>query len=536
MENYRQSYKGDDSSDDDDIVPAMFPPTYPALSRGGSRTRSRVKADAAQEITSTMVRLQDRNPQKEKVSGRIAGRDVEDMWSDLRAKREDIYSLRLEMTQQRESLRELRRRKDDADNKMLSMVRQVLPRLGDALRVSFAETEALRSEYATQENFYEAREVRLDELEVELVQSETQFFLGLSQRTGADTRRVFSAAKSDSGRAKVPLELMGISPDGPPEDIHPLYRQFQKAVGEFGLASESLHELLGARAEIDFKLTIDRHLEMERLDEEEREFLSEYEKEEKKRSTKLQKARGRVAYLRKACEDQGVMLRHLSFDMVYILRTHFPTEGDDGDDMGEDIVLGDNASPSTGLARPFLPRLMSQEAHLFGKFPVLPPEALEAAEGLPLDTPHRQMKVLRAQEEVELYHIFSSCPEHNVSAFVNRWLLHQLRISPHIGHLLYNLTMGEDDGMSNRELRQWQEYMLESWWGDDAPQAKEPEGSTRARHGGHNGSEEQEKNIASSAEDLAVEGHVDVKASFARFLGLGGYGQGVEIPVSSAVH
>lgn len=506
MESYRESHAGAGSSEEDETVSITFPHTYPARTRGESRTRAQTDADVTRVITTTMAELQGRTSQ-EAITGKIGDRNVRDVWGDLSKKRADIYGLRLGMTSDRKALRELRRRKNDADNKMLAMVRQVLPRIGSEYRRSFADAQALRDEYTTQENLYEAREVTLDDLEAELVLLETKFFAGLSQRAGADEKAEPAPNTPEpSDHDDVPLELRGVSADGPPEDIHPLYSRFQDAVGDFGLASESWHELLGARAEIDFKLTIDKHLEMERLDEEELEFVSEYPEEEARRAKVLREARGRVERLRERCVREGVMRRHLPFQMVYVLRKHFPTEEDDENDLGEDMELVDSGPSKlvrAGGARPFMWRLMSQEAHLLGDFPMLPAEALEAAHDLPADDPRKARMVRDAEEEVFLHEIFATCPSHDTSEFVNRWLLHQLRISPHMAHLWY-WGAGEEE----REApAAWMEFVLGEWWADDALPIRGPEGSTRGRDGeGEEGRKEGEEGEESSTGgDLAVE-------------------------------
>lgn len=474
MENYRQ-LRGDDYSSEEEEVPqrASLPPIYPARTREESRTRAATDADVAREITSTMARLQERNSQDEAISGKIGGRDVRDLWGELRRKREDIYAMRLEMTRDRKALRDLRHRKNDADNKMLSMIRRVLPKLGNENRRSFADAQALRTEYTTHENNYESRELALDSLEAELLLLETKFFTGLSHRAGADGDRQGSPRTPSPplDDADVPLELKGISPDGPQEVTHPLYKRFQDAVGDFNLASENWHDLLSARAGIDFKLTIDKHLGMERLEEEEIEFLDEFPEEETRRSEELQEARGTVERLRDVCVEQHVMRRHPPLHILYVLYKHFPmSEDEDENDLGEDIDLSDG--PPSQLvrekrARPFLWRLMSQEAHLFGKTPVLPPAALEAARKLPPDHAQREARIRDAEEEQFLHGIFSDCPAHNPAAFVNRWLFHQLRISPHMGHLLYNM----EDEDAELDILAWQEHVLGAWWDEDVPPA-----------------------------------------------------------------
>ena len=470
MENYRQS-RGDDYSSEEEGVPqrASLPLTYPARTREESRTRAATDADMAREITSTMARLQERNSQDEAVLGKIGGRDVRDLWGELRRKREDIYATRLEMTRDRKALRDLRHRKNDADNKMLSMIRRVLPKLGNEHRRSFADAQALRTEYTTQENNYESRELALDSLEAELLLLETKFFTGLSYRAGADKDTQWSprTPSPPPDDADIPLELKGISPDGPQEATHPLYKRFQDAVGNFNLASENWHDLLSARAGIDFKLTIDKHLGLERLEEEEIEFLDEFPQEEARRSEELQEARGRVERLRDVCVEQGVMRRHLPLHILYVLYKHFPmSEDEDETDLGEDIDLSDD-TPSQlvrkGRARPFLWRLMSQEAHLFGETPLLPPAALEAARKLPSDDAQREARIRDAEEEQFLHGIFNGCPAHNPAAFVNRWLFHQLRISPHMGHLLYNM----EDEDAELDILAWQEHVLSAWWDED---------------------------------------------------------------------
>ena len=509
MENYRESHKGDDLSDEEEAVSIVFPHKYPARTRGESKTRTRTDADVTREIASTMAKLQDRNA--DAVTGKIGDHYVRDLWGDLSKKRQDIYDLRLGMTSDRKALRELRRRKNDADNKMLSLIRQVLPRLGNDYRRSFADAQALRDEYTTQENHYEEREVVLDKLEGELELLETKFFAGLSQRAGADgdredTRNVNGGS---SQQDDMPIELRGISPDGPKEEMHPIYSQFQDAVGDFGLASESWHELLGARAEIDFKLTIDKHLEMERLDEEELEFLEEYPEEEARRSKELQEARERVERLRRLCEEHGVMRKHLPFQVFYVLRKHFPTAEDDESDLDDDVDLLENTHSrlvKPGRARPFLWRLMSQEAHLFGEEPVLPYKELDAAVEAAIPNPKR---IRDAEEEMFLWEIFSSCPAHDISEFISRWLLQQLRISPHMAHLWY---LSATDEEKSHPLA-WQEEVLREWWQDDSLPIKGPEGSTRARDGESESSGGSGQHLSSSGGDIEVEGSVSLEAA-----------------------
>jgi len=409
-----------------------------------------------------------------------AGREIQKLWTNLRQKRQNLYEVRQDMVKDRLALQELRRRRIEADNKMLTIIRQLLPRLRNNLEKSLLGAQALWSEYGTLELNYEAQELALDHLEQEVVGLEMQFFAVLSQQQGVSDDQgigTSSVQKNDKGAKEedVPFDLKGIARDKPLEDIHPLYEEFQSAIGDFGLAQESWHELQAARQAIESKINITQHLEVTGLDEEEVDFLDNFSEDERQRAEDLRECQARVYHLKALCKERGIKRKHFSFQMVYLLHKFFPGDRDNPE-LAEDMDLPDNPEDySHTIARPVFPRLLAQEPHLFGDFPILPGEALENAENLPESDKRKPALVHNAEEEAFLDRIFTDMPRKNTSAFIHRWLYHQLRLSPFMAHTLLN-TLGED--AERVDVRAWEEEVLRTWWDDLRPSVGLPEAST----------------------------------------------------------
>jgi hypothetical protein len=165
------------------------------------------------------------------------------------------------------------------------------------------------------------------------------------------------------------------------------------------------------------------------------------------------------------------MRKDIPFQLAYVLRRSFPHESDERD-LGEDIDLpemqpleDEGVGQGEGghrLARPLFPRLLVQEPHLFGEFPVLPEQALKAAVDLPEDDPTRDERIRDAEAELQWHEILAS-DKHRPSTMVDRWLFHQLRLSPRMAHLWVNLALSR--GWSLR--KSWEQDLLDSWWDDE---------------------------------------------------------------------
>ncbi|CAI4212959.1 unnamed protein product [Parascedosporium putredinis] len=316
---------------------------------------------------------------------------------------------------------------------------------------SFADAQALWSEYSTQERVNEAHESSMGQLETEVLHDE-------SLTSSDDTE---SVVPDD-----LPLELVGIEADKHKEDIHPLYDQFQSEIGNLGVFQESWDELQAAKQNIDYKLSFTHLTEKVRLTEEEEDLLAEFPDEEYRIAQDLRESAALARRLRALCQEKGVLGQHLSFNMTYLLHKFFPCDKDNPE-LGEDLdLLEKPEDTSSTLARPLFPRLLSQSAHLFGDFPVLPEQQLARVQDLPENDEHKPTLVQIAQEEVFLDRIFTDCNWKEPRNFVDRWLFHQLRSSSHVALTAFNTF---EDTADSIDLVHWQERILDTWWDASLP-------------------------------------------------------------------
>ncbi|KAF4451884.1 hypothetical protein F53441_5203 [Fusarium austroafricanum] len=481
----------DSQTDEDSLVlrnSRQFPPLYPTASnldpQGGNRKtsmtnrittwiseyeRDRAPKDRLDLSTSLDPLLETTRGDRSHLSKDSAPSEdtLELLWVKLKDQRVKLNDIKSQMAKKRKILRELRRQRDDADNDFMGVVRpmliaqqmQIATGLG-TLERRLADLQRLRTEYQASENDYEDLEVTLDEEEETLNRLEIRFFsllavgqtIPLEQPPGDDPKQ-----EEDKN---IPYHLMGISPDGPPEDQHPLYLDLMAAVGDLENAKEELDELLFLKEQHEGELKMKSAAGME-LNEAEIEFFDEFPLEEEQMRNSVTSLEKQVADLRKLCEEKGVMQKHLSSRVSYLL---YPENGYEDIEL-DDVSVIQRSQPD--LAHPTFPVLLSQPEHVMaGEFPLTPRGALKAAAALPITDSVKPSRMQLASKEYSIDRLMLDHGEGGKGDFINRWLLHQLRLSS-VNALLLHTTFTKSRALKIRDLDRWQSDVLHYWWNDE---------------------------------------------------------------------
>ncbi|KAH7152905.1 hypothetical protein EDB81DRAFT_649013 [Dactylonectria macrodidyma] len=393
--------------------------------------------------------------------------EIEMLWTQLKEKRDKLNRMKAEMAKRRKELRDLRRRKDDADNAFMSVIRPMLISQRGALHTPpnlldrrLNEMQSLRTEYHFLEANYEGLEVMLDEEEAELNSLETRFF---SLLAAGRTRLVRPQAESHSELEQsdyfqsMPVDLKGISPDGPPEDLHPLYVELMSTVGDLGNAKEDYDDLLFLKEQYDYDLEMKRTTGKGDVDEEVTEFYTEFPEEQKRMTGNVKRLEAEVGRLKHICEVQGVMRRHMSSRVEYLL---YPEREYEDVDLEETDVIRERRP---NLAHHKFPVLLSQPEHIM--VPQTALEALKAAAMLSEDNPDKRAKMQLASKEYAIDRLITDRETDSKAEFVDRWLLQQLRMSPMNAALLHS-TFISSRSLKIKDFWRWQSDVLHYWWRD----------------------------------------------------------------------
>ncbi|SCV37498.1 uncharacterized protein FFB14_06641 [Fusarium fujikuroi] len=487
----------DSLSDEDSLVlrnSRQFPPLYPTASnlnpQGGNRKtsmttritnwiseyeRDRAPKDRLELSTSLDPILETtRGSRSHRSKGSAPPEDtLELLWVKLKDQRVKLNDIKSQMAKKRKRLRELRRQRDDADNTFMGVVRPMLiAQQGQivtgpaALERHLAELQRLRTEYQAYENDYEDLEITLDEEEEILNRLEIRFFSLLAVGQAVPLEQPAEDDKKHEEDKNVPNDLIGISPDGPSEDLHPKYLDLMAAVGDLENAKEELDELLFLKEQHEGELKMKAAAGMD-LNEAEIEFFDEFPLEEQEMRNSVTSLQRQVTDLRKLCEEKGVMQKHLSSRVAYLLN---PENG------YEDIELDDASvilRSRTDLAHPTFPVLLSQPEHVMAdEFPLTPRDALKAAAALPVTDPVKPSRMQLASKEYSIDRLMLDHGEGGKGDFINRWLLHQLRLSS-VNALLLHTTFTKSRGLKIRNLDRWQSDVLHYWWNDEGAELPE---------------------------------------------------------------
>lgn len=489
-----QSSVSEYSSEEDPIVyrnAREFPPRLPAAPVIGNlfpdskaAITNRITSWVAQrERTSSPQRAQDAEAassttSEEVISGQdsnSAGSDtssegeVELLWTQLKEKRARLNEIKAQMAIKRKQLRDLRRKKDDADNAFMGVIRPILVNQRGILHTPLnlldrrlAEMQSLRNEYHFLESNYEGLEVMLDEEEEMLNNFETRFFSLLAAgRMRPERHQSYEIPVDEEAEYldSMPLDLRGISPEGPPEQLHPLYTELVSTLGDLENAREEYDDLLFIKEEYQFDMEMKKSTG-KRLDDDEAEFFAEFPGEQARMLGNVQRLTETVARLKKECEIKGAMRKYLSPRMAYLL---YPGE------PYEDIELGDQddiLANGPNLAHEKFSVLLSQPEHVLAdEGPYTSEDALRLATKLPIDDPDRRHKIQLASKEFTIDRLIIDHENGGKADFVNRWLLQQLRTSPMNAELLHS-TFISSQALKIRDFGRWQSDVLHHWWRD----------------------------------------------------------------------
>lgn len=397
--------------------------------------------------------------------------EIEVLWTKLKEKRLKLNVMKSEMSNRRKELRDLRLRKDDADNAFMSVIRPMLisdqgpsQTPTDLLERKFADMQTLRSEYHFLEGSYETLEVALDKEEAALNSLETRFFSLLG---AGHTRPDRLPTDTDSETEEVeyfknmPLLLKGISPHGPVEERHPLYMELLSTVGDLENAKEEYEDLLFAKEQYDYDLEID---EVERMppDEEEIEFRAEYPQRKQQLQDSITQLQTAMDELRQLCETKGVMFQHRGARIDYLL---YPKES------YEDIELDDVEEirkKHNSIVHDRFDLLLTQPDHVLDKNgPFTPRGALKAAAALLDEDVQKKSKLQLAAKEYAIERLVLERGDDKYGDFVNRWLLYQLRTS-RLEAIVLHREFVRITSLNIRDFWRWQSDVLHYWSSDGA--------------------------------------------------------------------
>ena len=393
---------------------------------------------------------------------------IEHLWQTLKDKRARVTEIKSEMSKQRRKLRELRRERDDADNALQAVLRPMLvnPRIllnmsPNILRDRLAEVQKMWNEYNLHESMYEGQELVLDEEEESLTYAEIRFFSVLATGRGGvePAPRPRDQPLTPTYPSDVPLELRGISPEGPKEELHQLYVKLTSSVGDLQNAKEQHAELQAERKaveeEIAVKKLIDRAVPQETLN-----SLEEYHFEEKRVGQRVENLQIQTGKLKQLCEKEGVMRKHMSIGMQYFL--------DPTGKWEEEIDLEEESANPHPLRHDLFQELLSQPEHVLAHpMPLTTGEALRRAEHLPNDDPGKRdsLRSARREHTIETLLVQGSARQ-SKAQFVNRWLLQALQLSSLQISCLYD-TFVTGSGLLIRNSVLWQNDVLHYWFRDE---------------------------------------------------------------------
>ncbi|KAK4065361.1 hypothetical protein H0G86_012893 [Trichoderma simmonsii] len=494
-----ETWSSSSSSNEDPIAyrnARQFPPQLPAgPSYGPSAPRSR--SSAANQITAWVSQYEkSRSPTRSRsrlgdisavlhptdteshLDGSLHSNDsshgeIEMLWQQLKEKRAKLSGTRAEMRSRRKALRQKRREKDAADNAFMSVVRPVLISRGEIFQATpslfesrLEKMQQLRDDYQVLESSYETLEAMLDEEERDLSILETRFFSILAAGQTKEERQL--DVSSDSGAAnfnidqvEIPYELRGISPFGPVEDPHPLYVDLTSTVGYLGNARDEYADLLSTKEQYEEEQLLKKTTNQKTPDElDVKEFFDEFPSEEERMVGVITNLESQVSRLRKICEDRGIMKKHMSVKMEYALDPQIKYEDLDLDD--EQTILSSRKT----LGHTEFNELLSQPDHVLADEPLTPLGALKAAIRLPNHHPEKGVKKRLASKEYAIDNLMRECDGGKKADYVNRWLLHQLRLSP-LNAVLLRSTFQASRSLKIRDMWRWQCDVMHYWWRDN---------------------------------------------------------------------
>ncbi|ROW15489.1 hypothetical protein VPNG_02235 [Cytospora leucostoma] len=202
-------------------------------------------------------------------------------------------------------------------------------------------------------------------------------------------------------------------------------------------------------------------LRTRQLRDEDLEFLRDFEVDERVAWEEVQRLRHKVEQFKQLCREQGVIPRNAPLHEVYSYEREYE------DDISIDFDPEAGSGAAEYLASSRFPLLLSNPSHLMGDTPMTAKSALKHATAIPDNHPRKLQVFGAAAKEFFIENLIRDAKENDKPDFINRWLLHKLRISPLEAELLYSCFFMESH-LRILDLDRWQQDVLYYWPRDDA--------------------------------------------------------------------
>ncbi|PNH76128.1 hypothetical protein VD0001_g1462 [Verticillium dahliae] len=398
--------------------------------------------------------------------------EIQRLWTLLKQKRQQAERSRVSMAGNRKQLRDLRRRKDEADNAFMDLARRLIASSQRAelvasstpLQIRFQEMQLLRTDYHTKETEYEGLEVDLDQLEEDSNRLEIRFFrtLAMADITTDNTKEHDVQAKAEAQEsAGMRSMLMGILPDRPSVEpsveVHPLWSDLSDAIAEMNIAQEEVDDILSYREELTYNLGLKERTNRT-VSATELERLRNFRADEPVQLARLEEATTRVRELYKRCMAEAAPHEDPPYHIAFALG--LPTD--------DEIILDDSTSDTeeTFFYRRH-PALLSQPHHLLRREPLTVLSNLKQVAKSHMNTVDRGDQMRAAFKEYEISCILRDTKAMNKTDYINRWLLQYLRISPLQVEILATIFTNSTH-LKIVDTKRWELDVLFQWWKDEA--------------------------------------------------------------------
>lgn len=389
--------------------------------------------------------------------------EAERLWRGVMEIMPYLRDVRRVMKRMREKFRSLRRQMNAQDHAFMAAARPLLlDRASSLLLDRFEAMQSSRTAYYSSEAEYE-------DLDSEIRKEESHLLSLLSQ-----ILRLMTAEKAPSEHVggsessleydesvfpdAVPEALRGISWNGPPEYVHPLFEELISQRADLQNLKEEHEALMEQKRDYTFYREVQEKTGIGLADVSE--FLDEFESTEQTMTGKYLRVKGRVERLARLCETKPAMRARLSAHTADLLNPELPTQDIELED-GEETVAEHMA-----LAHGKFQELLSQPDYMLEEpEPLTAIKALRKAASLPSDYPGKSDRVTRAAKEFTIERLVGAWEGESDLDFVNRWLLHELRTSRLKIALLESIYLSRH-APRIRDLQRWQLNVLYYWFCD----------------------------------------------------------------------
>jgi hypothetical protein len=374
------------------------------------------------------------------------GRQFARQWRRLRERRGAIKSTLRWMWLQRSALQDANEERYQVYRELDQAIQKLLPLDPDLARL-FKAAEKSNLKCQAEEMAFDDSLVQLED-EENLVEFEERVFY----TNQTEVRRPASSWASLRG-------ITGIRP----EDAHPLFKEFENAVSEIGVAREW-------RASMNLRRQILQQLPRDELSEDDQEFLDEYAELRETAESELNHWMGVAEKLEKECRKMQVIPKDSPFEVEGYWKNPVPEE-----DNILDPIDNSQLDPKA-LTHPVFSRLLSSPRHLLvGPLPQTTERSLHVASSLPPTHRWKGRLIQDAQKELEIETLLSD--SQNKEEFINKWLLQKLRQSTMEAELLRSTFQSM---LRILNMDQWQRDVLYYWSRDGTTnQSKTPADTTR---------------------------------------------------------